>query len=69
MSKLVDIAGYLVANYPYPGQLSNARLTKMIYLADWYHTVLTGRRLTEINWYFDHYGPYVKDVFESLLYF
>jgi hypothetical protein len=38
----------------------------MIYLADWYHTVLTGRRLTEINWSFDHYGPYVKDVFESL---
>ena len=35
MAKLVDVVGYLCEHYPHKAELSKARLTKMVYLADW----------------------------------
>lgn len=35
----------------------------MVYLADWYYALKHGKQLTNIKWNFDHYGPYVADVF------
>ena len=43
-------------------ELSNARLTKMVYLADWKHALENGTQITNIDWYFDNYGPFVRDV-------
>ncbi|WP_257285975.1 Panacea domain-containing protein [Endozoicomonas sp. SESOKO1] len=34
----------------------------MVYLSDWFSALLDGRQLTNINWMFNHYGPYVDDV-------
>lgn len=65
MSTLHDVMAYLVWQYPYPGDLSNARLTKMIYLADWRTAIQEGRQITSIEWPFNHYGPYVHDVIEE----
>ncbi|WP_214818320.1 Panacea domain-containing protein [Exiguobacterium sp. s131] len=65
MLKIKQILRYFVENYPYKNELSKTRITKMVFLADWYSCLSTGKQLTSINWYFDHYGPYVSDVFEA----
>lgn len=63
--KIDDLILYICAKYPLPQELSKARLTKMIYLADWESCLRTGRQLTEIKWYFHNFGPYVDDVLEA----
>lgn len=65
MLKIKQILRYFVENYPYKSELSKTRITKMVFLADWYSCLSTGKQLTSIKWYFDHYGPYVSDVFEA----
>jgi len=59
---LKNIIRYICHNYPHSHELSNARLTKMIYLADWEYAKRHGKQLTEIRWFFDNYGPFVNDV-------
>ena len=66
MVKLKHLIRYIVDNYPYKAELSNARLTKLVYLADWYGVLIKGRQLTEIEWQFNHYGPYVDDVINEV---
>jgi hypothetical protein len=63
--KIDDLILYICAKYPIPQELSKARLTKMVYLADWESCLKTGRQLTEIKWYFHNFGPYVDDVLEA----
>lgn len=64
MATIGDIIAYFLAKYPHTHELSKARLTKMVYLADWVAAISFGRQLTDIEWYFNHYGPYVHDVVE-----
>ncbi|WP_337970235.1 Panacea domain-containing protein [Virgibacillus salexigens] len=63
--KLNEIIYYFLHNYPYSDELSKTRITKMVYLADWYSAVNYGKQITDIEWYFDHYGPYVIDVYDA----
>lgn len=65
MNKLQQIIAFLCIKYPRKQELSNARLTKLVYLSDWVSSVLTGEPMTQINWVFNHYGPYVDDVIIS----
>ena len=62
MAELRDVVAYLCQNYPRPGELSKARLTKMVYLADWRSAITRGRQVTRIVWEFHQYGPYVDDI-------
>ena len=62
MNKLQSVIRYFTFRYPHSDELSNARLTKMVYLADWCSMVWNGHQITNINWYFHHYGPFVEDV-------
>jgi hypothetical protein len=62
MAKLKDIMVYIIEKYPFKSDLSNAKLTKMIYLADWKHAITYGGQISGINWYFDNYGPFVWDI-------
>jgi len=62
MNKLQSIIAYFCINYPHKGELSKARLTKLVYLTDWYSALVDDKKLTNINWIFNHYGPYVDDV-------
>ena len=62
MNKLQQIVAYYCINYPHMNELSKARLTKLVYLADWFCSLSEGRQLTNIEWLFNHYGPYVEDV-------
>lgn len=64
LSKIKYVIRYFVKNYPYSDELSKTRITKMVYLADWYYALENEKQITNIKWYFDHYGPYVSDVFE-----
>jgi len=67
VAQLKDTIGYILKSYPdnLQSELSNARLTKMVYLSDWKHLLNDGRTITDIDWYFDNYGPFVRDVEET----
>jgi len=62
MDTLKDFIVYTFIFYPNPSELSKARLVKMLYLADWKSALDYGHQITSIEWYFNHYGPYVDDV-------
>jgi len=68
MNRLQSIIAYFCLNYPYPDELSNSRLTKLVYLADWVSALADNRQITEIDWLFNHYGPYVDDVINTVRY-
>ena len=59
---IADLLIYFCTRYPLPQELSKARLTKMVYLADWESCLRLGKQLTAIQWYFHNFGPYVEDV-------
>lgn len=65
MFNLREIMCYFCQNYPYRDELSNSRLTKLVYLSDWFSCLLYGKQLTEIRWVFNHYGPYVDDIIDT----
>lgn len=64
MTHLVDIIAYLAKKYPYKNELSKARLTKMVYLSDWKFAITYGSQMTNLNWFFDNYGPFVWDIID-----
>ncbi|MDP3279724.1 MAG: Panacea domain-containing protein [Nitrosomonas sp.] len=53
---------YIATKYPHKSELSKARLTKLVYLADWFSALLDDKQMTDIEWMFNHYGPYVDDI-------
>src|SRR4051794_38716589 len=61
---LRDAMAYICRNYPHKDELSNARVTKMVYLADWRSAITRGKQLTDTEWKFDHYGPFVYDILD-----
>lgn len=62
MSSIKNISAYLCKNYPHVHELSKTRLTKLVYLADWFSALDSGQQITNIKWKFDHFGPYVDEV-------
>ncbi|TFC91334.1 MULTISPECIES: Panacea domain-containing protein [Cryobacterium] len=62
MGNLEDVMAYLCSRYPFKEELSKARLTKMVYLADWRMALTKQSQITNLDWTFNHYGPYVDDV-------
>lgn len=68
METLKDILAYFCLNYPYPNELSKARLVKMLYLADWKNSIEHQKQLTNTDWIFNQYGPYVNDIIETIKY-
>lgn len=65
-SNLKDVIAFILQEYPYKNDLSNARMTKIIYLADWHQAINHKTQITNINWYFDNYGPFVPDVINEI---
>lgn len=62
MADLKDVLAHLLRDYPNPEALANARVTKMVYLADWKSALDRGTQITNITWFFDNFGPFVHDV-------
>lgn len=48
-------------------ELPNARITKLVYLLDWEYSLKYGNQVTDIEWFFDYYWPFVKDI-ENVIY-
>lgn len=67
MSKLSDVMSYICQHYPHKDELSKARIAKIIYLADWRYALKEGKQITDVEWKFNHYGPYVDDVMEEAI--
>ena len=63
-AKLQNVMAYIIKKYPdgLASEMSNARLTKMVYLVDWKNALEQGNQITDIKWYFDNYGPFVTDI-------
>ena len=66
MAELSDILVYICKHYPSKDDLSKARLNKLVYLADWRSAIQRGQQLTNIQWRFNHYGPYVEAIIETV---
>lgn len=62
MKKLAEMIAYFCSKYPYSNELSKARLTKLVYLSDWYSCLFQSEQMSDIDWTFNHHGPYVTDV-------
>lgn len=62
MNDLAYVMAYFCKNYPHKNEISNARLTKMVYLADLFSIEKRQIPITKIRWYFDNYGPYVDSI-------
>lgn len=62
--EILDIVAYFVKNSK--TQLSKGRLNKLIYLADWKYSLNYGKQISNIVWKFNHYGPYVDDIENSI---
>jgi hypothetical protein len=62
MAELREIIGYFCKFYPNKELLSKARLTKLVYLADWKSCLNRGHQISNIKWMFNHFGPYVADI-------
>ncbi|MBH0092288.1 Panacea domain-containing protein [Pseudoalteromonas sp. SCQQ13] len=60
--KLHDLMAFLYSKITHKADLSKARFTKLVYLADWKMSQKHGRTISNIEWLFNHYGPYVDDV-------
>ncbi len=65
MANLIDIIAFILGEYPVKSDLSNARVTKMVYLADWHQSINNNSQISSIHWYFDSYGPFVRDVLDA----
>ena len=65
MDKLTALIEYICNFYPVKDHLSNARVTKLVYLTDWRSVLEHGRPITTIRWEFQHFGPWVDDVVNS----
>lgn len=46
--------------------LPKARLVKLVYLADWKSSVEYGCQITEVKWFYNHFGPYVNEIIELI---
>jgi len=60
-SKLVK---YFLVNHPNSGELAVSRLTKLVYLSDWKNALEHQEQITDTNWIYDQYGPYVTDILD-----
>ena len=62
-----DLVSYVVQRVQErEGELSKTKLVKLLYLIDVEHYRRFRKTLTDLTWYFYHYGPYAFEL-ESVL--
>ena len=52
--------------YATKGYITKIQIIKFLYLADLYAVKWTGKQLTELNWYYYHFGPGHEDIDAAL---
>src|SRR5690242_9497793 len=68
MADVRDVLVYFFTHYPKRGDLSIARLTRMVYLADWRSAILYRKQITPLEWQYGDYGleaPGIMDCISS----
>jgi hypothetical protein len=55
VTELQKIIRYIVSRYP-ESKLSESRLIKILYLADWRSAILYSKQITEIKWFLNESG-------------
>lgn len=63
MKKLREVIRYLLINSSQPSKLTKTKVTKLVYLGDWFSSLENNEQITDVEWFFDHYGPYVSDIY------
>jgi hypothetical protein len=53
---------YITSSFLSQYKLSKARLVKMLYLADWKNCLIEQKQITDVKWYYNHFGPYVMEL-------
>ena len=53
--------------YQTKGHITKTQLVKFLYLADLYSVKWTGKKLTDLDWYFYHHGPWHDDIDAALV--
>ncbi|MEG3439561.1 type II toxin-antitoxin system antitoxin SocA domain-containing protein [Pannus brasiliensis CCIBt3594] len=48
------------------GFITKTQLVKFIYLADLYSVKWTGKQITDLEWYYYHYGPWQEEIDAAL---
>ena len=66
MNRVVELIKYILKTYPNPEELSKPRLVKLVYLIDWKYAIENNSPFTNIKWLYNHYGPYVDDVINTM---
>lgn len=66
MNKLKNTILYVIKHYPYEDNLTQTRLIALLYLIDWENMLQYKKQLTNISWYFEHYGPYSSDIMNEV---
>lgn len=61
MVRAGNLEKYIQRHYPHREELSKARLTWMLYLADWKSVITNGVQITDIVWGLSDQGPYAKE--------
>lgn len=59
-----QIIAYIVEKLS--GKVTKTQLLKLIYLADFESVKYSGNQLSEIKWFYHHYGPYDKSLDKRL---
>lgn len=66
MNKLKNTILYLVKRHPPKRDLTQTRLTMLLFLIDWENTLQHREQITELSWYFGQYGPNAIDLIPEI---
>jgi hypothetical protein len=61
---LEDLILYFVSKTS--GFITKTQLVKFLYLSDLYSVKWTGKQLTQLDWYYYHYGPWDEEIDSAL---
>jgi hypothetical protein len=64
--KLFDAVRYVREHYCQNDPIGNARLTKILYLADWKSILVREFQITEAVWRFENCGPNAGEVVDTI---
>ena len=62
MEKSKAVVKYFALTYPWGDVISESRMMKLVFLADWRSALRLGRQITEADWVFGRRGPHSDDI-------
>lgn len=62
MKKSKAVVKYFTVTYPWGDVISESRMLKLVFLADWRAALKLGRQVTETTWVVGRRGPHSDDI-------